>query len=54
MKLDKHDIATSYQDFVTKYVLFDDVVNWKMDVLGQRRIRYTEQMTISDMPPLTA
>lgn len=55
MKLDKHDIATSYQDFVTKYVLFDDVVNWKMDVLGQRRIRYTEQMSISDIaPPLTA
>lgn len=53
-KLDSHDIAGEIQDFVTKYLLFDDVIDWERDVL---RYRYTLQMSFAYFgysPPLTA
>lgn len=53
-ELDSHDIAGEIQSFVTKYLLFDDVIDWERDVL---RYRYTTQMSFDDFgysPPLTA
>lgn len=53
-KLDSHDIAGEIESFVTKYLLFDDVIDWERDVL---RYRYTTQMRFDDFgysPPLTA
>lgn len=35
-KLDDHDIAGEIQSFVTKYLLFDDVIDWERDVLRYR------------------
>lgn len=53
-ELDSHDIAGEIESFVTKYLLFDDVIDWERDVL---RYRYTLQMRFDDFgysPPLTA
>lgn len=53
-KLESRDIAGEIQNFVTKYLLFDDVIDWERDVL---RYRYTLQMCFDDFgysPPLTA
>jgi hypothetical protein len=46
MKLDLNDIATNIESFVTKYVLFDDVVDWERDVL---MYRHYHQMNIDDL-----
>ncbi len=53
-KLDSHDIACEIESFVTKFLLFDDVVDWEEDVL---HYRYTQQMRFDDFgysPPMTA
>lgn len=42
--IDDHDIATTIQDFVLKYVLFDDVIDWETDVHFKE-----EQMTFDDI-----
>ena len=53
-ELDGDDIITEMQDFGTKYVLFDDVIDWERDIM---RYRYNKQMSITDLlcnPPLSA
>lgn len=45
-RLTDNDIVTDFIDYVTKYVLFDDVVDWTKDVLKLRNYR---QMTIVDL-----
>lgn len=45
-RLTDNDIVTDFIDYVTKYVLFDDVVDWTKDVLKLRNYR---QMTIIDL-----
>ena len=32
MELPASDIAGTFIDFVTKYVLFDDVIDWERDI----------------------
>ena len=47
MKLSANDIITEMtNDFVLKYVVFDDVVNWERDIL---RHRFNKQMSITDL-----
>jgi len=53
-RLTDNDIVTDYTDYVKKFVLFDDVVDFTKDVLRQTKYR---QMTIVDLlcnPPLIA
>ena len=53
-KLTKRDIVTEFQDYVTKYVLFDNVVDHERDVLKLRRHK---QLSIFDWlcnPPRVA
>lgn len=45
LKLKTLDIATEMLDYVTKYILFDDVVNWERDVM---RFKY-KQLSITDI-----
>ena len=45
-KIGEEDIIAKMQDFVTKYVLFDDVIDWERDILC--RIR-RKQMSIIDI-----
>ena len=41
------DILTELtNDFVLKYVIFDDVIDWERDVL---RYRFSKQMSITDL-----
>lgn len=52
--VDGNDIITEMHDFVDKYVLFDDVIDWERDIM---RYRYNKQMSIIDLlfnPPLSA
>lgn len=52
--LDGDDIITEMYDFCTKYILFDDVIDWEQDIM---RYRYCKQMSITDLlcnPPLSA
>ena len=52
--LDGEDIITEMQDFGTKYILFDDIIDWERDIM---RYRYNKQMSITDLlcnPPLSA
>ncbi len=52
--LDGDDIITEMRDFGTKYILFDDIVDWERDIM---RYRFNKQMSITDLlcnPPLTA
>lgn len=54
VKVKKSDIVTEMFDFVQKFILFDDVVDWERDVL-----RYTKrkQITFTDIicnPPQIA
>ena len=52
--IDGDDIITEMQDFVTKYILFDDIIDWERDIM---RYRYCKQMSITDLlcnPPLSA
>ena len=47
MKLSANDIITEMtNDFVLKYVVFDDVLNWERDIL---RYRFNKQMSITDL-----
>ena len=47
MKLSANDIITEMtNDFVLKYVVFDDVVNWERDIL---RHRFIKQMSVTDL-----
>ncbi|MDE6597299.1 MAG: hypothetical protein K2K60_01505 [Clostridia bacterium] len=52
--VDGDDIITEMHDFVTKYILFDDIIDWERDIM---RYRYNKQMSITDLlcnPPLSA
>lgn len=52
--VDGDDIITEMQNFGTKYILFDDVIDWERDIM---RYRYCKQMSIIDLlcnPPLSA
>ena len=55
LKLTAKDIITELtDDYVQKFILFDDVVNWERDIA---RYRYNKQMTIIDLlcnPPQAA
>lgn len=42
--LDNNDIITEYKDFVVKYVLFDDILNWEFDIM---QARFLKQLSIS-------
>lgn len=47
------DIATSMEDYVTKYLLFDDVIKYERDIARYK----TKQMTFIDIfcnPPKVA
>ncbi len=44
-EIDERDIVTAMQDFVWKFILFDDVVDWERDVM---KLRTYKQMTITD------
>ena len=46
LEIANKDIVGTMQDFVIKYLLFDDVIDWERDIM-----RYTErkQMTIVDV-----
>lgn len=53
MKVKDKDIATTMQDYVTKYLLFDDVINYERDIARYK----TKQMTFIDIfcnPPKVA
>lgn len=53
-KLTEDSIITKFTDFVTKYVLFDNVVDWERDI---KRLRNHKQVSMIDLicnPPLTA
>ena len=52
-KVDDNDILTEMQDFGTKYILFDDVLNWERDIM---HFQY-KQLSIIDIicnPPEAA
>ena len=52
--IDGDDIITEMHDFVTKYILFDDIISWERDIM---RYRYCKQMSFIDLlcnPPLSA
>lgn len=44
-RIDEKDVATDMKDFVLKYVLFDDVIDWETDVMHFNK----EQMTFDDI-----
>lgn len=47
MVLSPKDIITEMKDdFVLKYVIFDDIVNWERDIM---RYRFSKQMSITDL-----
>ncbi len=53
-EIENRDVVTEMHDFVVKFILFDDVVDWERDVMRLRKIK---QMSITDIlcnPPLTA
>lgn len=45
-KLTDDSVITEFTDFVTKYVLFDNVVDWERDV---KKVRRYKQMSIIDL-----
>ncbi len=45
-KLTDESIITEFTDFVTKYVLFDNVVDWERDI---KKVRRYKQMSIIDL-----
>ncbi len=52
-KLDDDEIVTEMQDFGTKYILFDNVINWEQDIM---HFKY-KQLSMIDLicnPPHTA
>mgnify|MGYP001025363956 CR=1 FL=1 len=44
--IDGDDIITEMHDFVTKYILFDDIISWERDIM---RYRYCKQMSVTDL-----
>ena len=53
--LPANDIVGKLQDFMTKYVLFDDSIDWVRDVMhfkGHNDVvtRFIKQLTIDDLP----
>lgn len=53
-KIDGDDIVVEMQDFVTKYILFDDTIDWERDIMHYNR---KKQMSIIDLlcnPPRIA
>lgn len=36
-KVNENDIVTEMQDFVTKFILFDDVISWERDIMHFKR-----------------
>lgn len=48
-EIDRSDIIMKIQDFVTKYILSDDVINWRDDIACIRRKIPPEQITIYDL-----
>lgn len=44
-KLDDNDIVTEMQDFVMKYILFDDVISWERDIMHFKR----KQVSMPDL-----
>ncbi len=52
-KLNENDIVTEMDDYVTKYILFDNVISWERDIMHFKR----KQVSIWDLlcnPPRTA
>ena len=47
MKINYKDIATTMFNFVQKFILFDDVIDWERDVLGKKSV--FKQSNIFDM-----
>ncbi len=45
-KIDDNDIVAEMRDFVTKYILFDDIIDWERDIM---KYRYNKQMSIIDV-----
>lgn len=45
LEIDDEDIATEMLDFVTKYILYDDVVDWERDIA---RVKY-KQVNLIDI-----
>lgn len=53
-KIDDSDIVAEMRDFVPKFILFDDIIDWERDIM---KYRYSKQMSIIDLlcnPSLTA
>lgn len=50
-KIGEDDIITEMQDFVTKYVLFDDVIDWERDILHRTRRKQVSIIDILCNPP---
>ena len=46
-EIDQNDVAAEMRDFVLKFVLFDDVIDWESDIMHFHK----EQMTFADIPP---
>lgn len=46
-EIDRYEIACEMRDFVLKYVLFDNVIDWETDVMHYTPV----QMTIGDLSP---
>lgn len=54
IRLDKREIVTEFTDFVQKFVLFDDTIDWERDIM---RYNKRKQMSIIDIlcnPPKVA
>ena len=53
-KLSEENIITAYKDYVEKYILFDNVIDWERDIL--RRTKYSQIRVIDVLcnPPRVA
>ena len=53
-KLSEANIITAYKDYVEKYILFDNVIDWERDIL--RRTKYSQIRVIDVLcnPPRVA
>ena len=53
-KLSEKNIITAYKDYVEKYILFDNVIDWERDIL--RRTKYSQIRVIDVLcnPPRVA
>lgn len=50
-ELTDNDLVADFVDYVTKYVLFDDVVDWTTDILRPRSFRQTTIVDLFCNPP---